>query len=96
MAEFVKEHIITYKMLKDLDALYEKTEDQGILGKRRIGLNILVDELRSIRRMVESGVTVKIEGTDMILTTWKDFYDWAHARYHMLEDGADRWIGDDN
>ncbi len=83
-------------MLKDLDALYEETEDLGILGKWHKGLNILVDELRSIRQLVESRVIVKIEGMETVLTSWKDFYDWAHARFHKLEDGADRWIGDDN
>ena len=33
-------------------------------------------------------------GTETILTTWQSFYDWAHGRYHMLEDGYDSWIGD--
>ena len=49
-----------------------------------------------LRRLVEAGVTVKIEGTQTVLTTWQDFYEWAHGRYHKLEDGYDRWIGDDN
>ena len=50
----------------------------------------------ALRRLVEAGVTVKIEGTQTVLTTWQDFYEWAHGRYHKLEDGYDRWIGDDN
>ncbi len=91
-----KEHTITIELLKDLDALYEETEDMGVLGRRHTGFGILVDELRKIRRLVESGVRVKIEGTETVLTTWQDFYDWAHGRYHKLEDGYDRWIGDDN
>ncbi len=91
-----KEYIITIEMLKKLDALYEETEDRGILGRQHTGSGIMVEELRKIRRLVESGVTVKIEGTTTILTTWKEFYDWAHGRYHLLEEGSDRWIGDDN
>lgn len=47
-----------------------------------------------IRRLVEAGVKVKIEGTETILTTWQSFYDWAHGRDHMLEYGYDSWIGD--
>jgi len=91
-----KEQTISIEMLKNLDALYEETEDRGILGRRHTGFGILVEELRKIRRLVESGVTVKIEGTSTMLTTWKEFYDWAHERYHKLEEGSDLWIGDDN
>lgn len=90
------EQMITIEMLKDFDALYEETEDMGVLGRRRTRLGPLVEELRKIRRVVESGVKVKVEGTETVLTTWQDFYNWAHGRYHMLEDGYDRWIGDDN
>ena len=90
-----KGQTITIEMLKDLDALYAETEDLGVLGKRHTGFGKLVDELRKIRRLVESGVTVKIEGTPTTLTTWRDFYDWAHTRYHKLEEGSDHWIGDD-
>lgn len=90
------EQTITTELLKELDALYEETEDMGVLGRRHTGLGTLVEELRKIRRLVESGVRVKIEGTQTILIIWQDFYDWAHGRYHMLEDGYDRWIGDDN
>lgn len=90
------EHIITSEMLMDFDAWYEETEDMGVLGRRHKSLGTLVEELRKIRRLVESGVRVKIEGTQTVLITWQDFYDWAHGRYHMLEDGYDRWIGDDN
>lgn len=91
-----KEHTITNEILKDLDAMYMEREDMGILGRRPKRWGILVDELRKIRRLVEAGVMVKIEGTQTVLNTWKDFYDWAHGRYHMLEDGSDHWIGDDN
>jgi hypothetical protein len=37
---------------------------------------------------------VTVEG-DGLLRSWQEFYQWAHGRYHMLEDGADKWIGDD-
>jgi len=37
---------------------------------------------------------VNVEGVAR-LRTWQSFYDWAHGRYHMLEDGHDSWIGDD-
>jgi len=68
----------------------------GILGQWHTGFGILVEELRKIRRLVEAGLMVKIEGTQTVLTTWQDFYDWAHGRYYKLEEGYDRWIGDDN
>jgi len=91
-----KEHTLTLERLTELDALYEATEDMGILGRRPIYWGILVEELRQIRRQVEAGVKVKIEGTQTVLDTWSSFYSWAHGRYHTLEDGYDSWIGDDN
>lgn len=90
-----REHIITVEMLNKLDALYEKTEDMGVLGRRPIHWGTLVEELREIRRLIEAGVIVKIEGTQTVLETWQSFYNWAHGRYHALEDGYDSWIGDD-
>jgi hypothetical protein len=92
----IKEHILTIERLKELDALYEEREDMGVLGQRPTGWGILVSELREIRRLVEAGVKVKVEGTQTVLNTWQSFYDWAHGRYHMLEDGYDSWIGDDD
>jgi len=59
-------------------------------------LDSLVEELRKIRRQIESGMVVKIEGTQSTLTNWNEFYEWAHDRYSILEDAADKWIGDDN
>ncbi len=91
-----REHTITVEMLKDLDELYEDVEDVIPGMQRHRFWGILVEELRKIRRLVEAGVTVKIEGTQTVLVTWQDFYTWAHGRYHALEDGYDRWIGDDN
>lgn len=87
-------HTITVEVLKNLDALYDQRDEGG--GQRPTLWGTLVDELRKIRRLVEAGVTVRIEGTQTVLTTWQDFYAWAHGRYHMLEDGYDHWIGDDD
>lgn len=53
----------------------------------------LVETLRTIRRAIESGVIVHADGRK--LDGWSDFYEWAHGRYHLLEDGHDAWIGDD-
>lgn len=85
------EYIITAEMLKELDELYEQRENG-----RPSHWGILVYNLREIRRIAESGVRVKIEGTSTVFSSWSGFYSWAHGRYHMLEDGYDSWIGDDN
>jgi hypothetical protein len=90
-----KEVILTVERLKELDALYEETEERGALGHRPTRWGDLVAALRQIRRLVEAGVLVKIEGTPTVLNSWQSFYAWAHGRYHALEDGYDRWIGDD-
>ena len=92
----IKQHTLTAKRLKELDAMYEAKEDMEALGRRPARWGTLVDELREIRRMVEAGVAVKVEGTQTVLDTWQSFYDWAHGRYHCLEDGYDSWIGDDD
>ena len=55
----------------------------------------LVDALREIRRAVEAGVVVHVEGAT--LKTFQSFYNWAHGRYHALEDDVGTsWIGDDS
>jgi hypothetical protein len=36
------------------------------------------------------------DGPHTILSSFQSFYDWAHGRYHVLEDGYDSWIGDDD
>lgn len=87
----VKEHTLTVETLKNLDGLYDERSDSG----RPTGWGVLVEELREIRRAVEAGVTIRVAGTDTVLNSWQRFYEWAHGRYHMLEDGADSWIGDD-
>ena len=76
--------------LRELDALYNTRSANG----RPTGWDILVEELRDIRRVVEAGITIHVEGEQPI-QNWQQFYAWAHGRYHMLEDGADKWIGDD-
>lgn len=92
----IKEHTLTLERIRELDALYEEREDKGVMGQRPTAWGTLVSSLREIRRLVEAGVPVNVEGSETILTTWQSFYDWAHGRYHMLEDGYDSWIGDDN
>lgn len=91
------EYIITVEQLKHLDALYEDTDDiTSTLNSHRLW-GVLVEELRAIRRQVEAGVVVKIEGTETVLRTWQDFYSWADGRYHSLEDDVyTQWIGDDS
>lgn len=92
----IKSHTLNLERLKELDALYEETVEMGALGRRPTGWGSLVHELREIRRLVEAGVEVNVEGTETVLNTWQRFYDWAHGRYRGLEDGSDSWIGDDN
>lgn len=86
----VEKHTITKKELRDLDELYESRNEHG----HPDGLNALVEALREVRRAVEAGVEIEVEGK--VLNNFRKFYSWAHGRYHMLEDGADKWIGDDS
>lgn len=83
-------YTLSAAMLRTLDALYESRATNG----RPTEWGSLVEELREIRRAVEAGVVVQIEGAPPLLD-WQSFYQWAHGRYHMLEDGYDAWIGDD-
>ena len=84
-------YTISSEKIRELDALYEERSSTG----RPNSWGILVEELREIRRAVESDVVINIEGEQTILN-WQNFYNWAHGRYHMLEDGYDKWIGDDS
>ena len=77
-------HVLCAADLAALDRLYED----------RSGWRTLVESRREIRRAVECGVVVSVDGT-ATLNSWQTFYAWAHGRYHALEDGADSWIGDD-
>lgn len=86
-----RSYALTSDQLRELDALYEARSPSG----RPTGWAALVEELRELRRAVEAGVAVTVED-DGLLRSWQEFYQWAHGRYHMLEDGSDRWIGDDS
>jgi hypothetical protein len=91
-----REHTVTAEMLEEFDALYEDAEViTPTVRSHQRHWGTLVEELRKIRRLVEAGVAVKIEGTTTVLTTWQEFYTWAHGRYYRLEEGCDHWIGDD-
>jgi hypothetical protein len=81
---------LSSERLGELDALYAERSTSG----RPTGWGSLTEDLREMRRAVEAGVVLRIEG-EPALTTWQGFYDWAHRRYYMLEDGYDSWIGDD-
>jgi len=85
-----REFILSGARQKELDSLYAERSPGGL----PVSWGILVEDLREIRRAVEAGVAVQVEDGPR-LQTWQGFYEWAHGRYHMLEDGADRWIGDD-
>jgi hypothetical protein len=86
-----EEYTLTAARLEELDALYAQRSPSG----RPERWGILVEDLRELRRAVEAGVVVQVEDGPR-MQTWQGFYAWAHGRYHMLEDGADRWIGDDS
>jgi len=85
-----EEIVVSAQELRELDQLYKSTDSYG----RPDGWGSLVADLRELRRAVELGVVVKVEGTT--LTSFNSFYSWAHGRYHALEDGYDSWIGDDD
>jgi hypothetical protein len=86
-----REYRITDEKLRELDALYEERSSSG----RPTSWGDLVEELREIRRAVEAGILITVEG-EQTIQSWQSFYSWAHGRYHMLEDGYDNWIGDDS
>ena len=83
-------YTLSIERLRELDALYEERSPSG----QPVRWRILVEELREIRRAVEAGVVIQVEGGPA-MRSWQGFYEWAHGRYHMLEDGSDNWIGDD-
>jgi hypothetical protein len=86
-----QEYTLTAARIQEYDSLYTQRSPSG----QPVGWGILVEELRELRRAVEAGVVVQVEDGPRI-QTWQEFYGWAHGRYHMLEDGYDRWIGDDS
>lgn len=83
-------NVVSTEELRELDALYAARSPSG----QPTSWRVLVEELRKIRRAIEGGAVVQVEGV-ATLGTWQEFYTWAHGRYHMLEDGCDSWIGDD-
>jgi hypothetical protein len=82
---------ISADQLREFDRLYAERLTTG----RPTCWGGLVDKLRTIRSAVEAGVVVEVEVDGVTLTNFAEFYAWAHGRYHMLEDGYDKWIGDD-
>lgn len=86
----IERHVLTEAALRELDELYEARGSDG----RPSDWGALVGGLRQLRRLVEAGIVVEVEGKR--LRSWNRFYGWAHGRYHMLEDGYDSWIGDDD
>lgn len=89
-----EQYKVSDDQLRALDALYEQRADMEVLGSRPTGWGSLVEELREMHRVVEAGVVVEIDGRK--LKSVGSFHNWAHERYHMLEDGYDSWIGDDS
>jgi hypothetical protein len=71
-----REFTISVERLRELDALYEQRSPSG----QPVCWGILVEELRKIRRAVQAGVVMQVEGGQRIWT-WQGFYDWAHGRY---------------
>jgi hypothetical protein len=85
----VRQHQISTRELKELDDLYESRGEHGYPDC----WEILVENLREIRRACEANVHVTVDGKEL---NAKNFYSWAHGRYHALEDGCDKWIGNDD
>jgi hypothetical protein len=92
----IKQHTVSIARLKKLDAMYNARADMGGVGQRPTDWGALVSELREMRGLIEAGVEVKIVECQTILNSWQSFYTWAHGRYHLLEDGCDSWIGNDD
>lgn len=85
----VRQYEITEKQLRELDNLYQTRGEGGYPD----GWGPLVEALREIRRACDAGIPVTVDGKTL---NARNFYSWAHGRYHALEDGYDKWIGDDH
>jgi hypothetical protein len=83
-----QEYTLSAEKIEAFDALYDEQSPEGFHS----GWRLLVEELREIRRAVEAGVVIHIDGGEP-LNSWQSFYNWAHGRYYLLEEGADEWIG---
>ncbi len=86
----VARYVLPDSELRELDELYDARSPDN----RPTEWGALVEALREIRRAIEQGVEVEIEGVSF-RDPWV-YYGWVHARYHMLEDGYDKWVMDDN
>jgi hypothetical protein len=86
----VEEFTLSDEELQEADESYEERDASG----RPTSWGGLVEELRGMRRAVEMGVGLQIEGKK--IQGAGGFYSWAHGRYSLLEEGYDSWIGDDN
>lgn len=75
-------YTVPKSFIEKVDQLYEEES-----------WNWAVEDLREIRRAIDAGVEVEIDGEKF--TKAGDFYNWAHKRYHVLEEAADKWILDD-
>ncbi len=89
-------YTVTGQQLKMFDELYSGVEDKGRVGNRQLEWGTLVGNLRDIRRAVEAGVEVSVPDKALPLRSFQGFYEWAHGRYYLLEEGYDSWIGDDD
>jgi len=85
--------VLSQQRLEEMDSLYNETIDMGILGMRPTRWGELVEILRGYRRAIEADVVIEVEGRE--ISSVMSFLQWAHARYHALEDGYDSWYGDD-
>ena len=56
--------------------------------------NWVVEYLREIRRAIEAGILVEIDGLQ--LKSEIAFYNWVDKQFHILEEVADKWIGNDD
>jgi hypothetical protein len=80
--------ILTREKLNTLDEAYREYNRKSV--------NFLVKELRKLRKSVQEGEEIKIEGSEKTLKTFSDFYFWADDRYPALEDDPKvEWIGMD-
>ena len=85
----VTQYEISARELRELDNLYASRGEDGYPD----GWGALVEGLREIRRACDADVRVIVDGKTL---NARNFYSWAHGRYHALEDGCDKWIGNDD
>lgn len=81
---------LSARELAELDAFYAERDASG----RPCSFRIVVESLRKVRRAIEAGEVVEVAGGPK-LSSVLDFHQWAYARYKLLEEGCDSWIGND-